>query len=254
MQDDSPAMRRTVYHQWWALRDRVCKTKAPALLTMGKNEEHAQSDSMVAATLAWKGGIRGGKFAYTFTYFDSNWTHDRSSLGDQEAYDQTSQCGILVAVKLLQDARAREADKYPGINVDIVVMHSTPLSEFFVDRLKEMNVHIAHVPHAATKGTGDRYGDSFGKLSSARLFQYHRVIFLEIDYVLLRSLDYLFLGSSNILAPYAAPWFYWGRPHDGSTQAGPFVADPTPHFWDTYFAGVMDRDAGGKYPGETMNL
>merc|ERR1712157_420709 len=99
--------------------------------------------------------------------------------------------------------------------------------------LKALGVRTINIAFSKQKGQGgmERYESSFDKLWVAHLFEYSRVIFLEMDFLPMRSLDYYFNLFSDVAVPYAAPRMYW-LSRKSFSQAGPFIVDPRPNFWD----------------------
>ena len=215
-------------------------------------------------------------YAYAFLYYAPENGHERTT---------TAGCELLVAIQALRMARQRDREHRRGVveHVDIVVMelpgpqNALPpaiqtLLATTSDAFSTTIIHPIKAP--VTQGTGTqswtrRYQQSFAKLRAAELFHYRRVIFLELDYLSLRSLDHWFLTDGDrttsnsssssstedravLRVPYAAPKFYWSAQKSYS-QAGPFYVDPYPKFWQEYFQATLDGDGGGqgrRYDGD----
>jgi hypothetical protein len=201
---------------------------------------------------------QAGKMAYAFLYWQAQWKGKRSCFAasnltqffNQPCIDEySSECGLLVGLNALIEARAKsgKADH----KVDLVVMHADTMPLELQKTLTALGVRSVRIQPANTKGAGNgadpRYHSSLNKLRAAELFEYDRVIFLEMDFLPLRSLDFLFDMFDDIEVPYAAPRMYWLQ--KGESQAGPFIVSPRHIFWQKYFAPVLDVGTHS-YPGD----
>lgn len=181
------------------------------------------------------------KYAYVFLHYDEHWPSYSN-----DTIEYSTQCGTLISVAATIEARRKNHMNHSS--VDLVVMHASDLSTFLKKRLSQLGVKTVQISTPATKGD-HRYYTSFEKLRAAQLFQYRRVIFLEMDYMMMRSLDHYFEVFGDIPIAYAAPKMYWVA-QTGYTQAGPYLADPTKLHWEKFFKNVMDEHSAWGYPGD----
>lgn len=197
------------------------------------------------------------RYAYAFLYYEPNYHPSKEAVIEG--------CQALVAIHALkrvrEEASAASAanNRYYNreLDIDYVIMEtSNHVMPNATRRLiLDAGVKVVSVSPPSSKGDSSgrhwthRYLESYAKLRCAEMFQYRRVIFLELDYLALKPLDHLFTAFQERV-PYAAPRMYWVA-SKGFSQAGPFVVDPYRPFWERYFAGALDRGSSNKrYDGD----
>lgn len=231
-----------------------------SILTVGGwNSNIVSEPCATAMTLAAVNNVKtqtdgNPKYAYAFLYYvpengDGRQTEDG--------------CEVFVALEALKRARGGEGPgegREGGANVDFVVMELESGGSVMTDdvklRIEEFGAKVRRIKEPESKGSAKepwttRYIQSFAKLRAAELFEYRRVVFLELDYLPLQNPDHLFSAfGDTVRVPYAAPRMYWDSKKSFS-QAGPFVTDPDPVLWKRHFARVLDEGkSDGKFAGD----
>ena len=134
-----------------------------------------------------------------------------------ESHQETLLCPLKVQITALRKTNPRS-------NIDIVVMTNGKRNRnAYKDRIFE-NITFVKIPQPKTRGLY-QWGDSFSKLYFSHLTQYDRVVYLELDCLVLKNLDHLF-DISPFPSTIAAPRAYW-LPQPFFQSGGPLVIDPS---------------------------
>ena len=142
-------------------------------------------------------------------------------------------CPLLVQLAAL-------ASTLPDPSIEVVVMtHAATLA-------MPAGVRTIRAPAASTVGL-HQWRTSYDKLFFSTLLDYERVIFLELDNLILGNLDHLFTFTP-FKTTIAVPRAYWlPQPF---VQTGPVVGDPSAFALDRHFAPVLFGDQKQMHAGD----
>ena len=147
----------------------------------------------------------------------------------------TLECPLRVQLAALQSTNPR-----PSIDIVITTTGNLTFSTPY-------GVKVIQFPHAATSGSY-QWRDVFDKLMFSNLVQYDRVVYLEIDTIILRNMDHLFDISPFKIESIAAPRAYWLK-QPFFQAGGPLVMDPSSKLI-SQFDTVLKVKSKKTYPGD----
>ena len=144
------------------------------------------------------------------------------------------ECPARVAVSML-----RAADASNNTDIVVLVPHSV--------RIRVPGATVRPVAVAAFKGHGS-WENTFMKFRAVQLYEYDRVMFLDLDLLVLASPRYLF-ASAPATFTVAAPRAYWlGQPF--LVSGGPMVFRPSLGLYDRFKTVLDGPRSSRQYPGE----
>lgn len=122
-----------------------------------------------------------------------------------------------------------------GTATDIVVLSNAGSLDEAHPALK--GVHVVSVPQPIVRGAF-QWEDSFTKLFWATLVQYEVLVYLDLDVLILRSLDELFAAAPLPSTHLAAPRAYWRR-QPLFQSGGPVVVRPSHREFARHYESLL---------------